>query len=238
MISKFGLIELRTANKKKSPYSIPIRHNEKQILFTFCNSPHHTVVRRLKRGRSAIFPHGSATSNVVRGGAAGGANISSVGKSRRRRQRDIGPLHGITVEERNLHTTRVFMQHGFPPVCSELPAPYSSRKEHRKTESCATKKEKRKKKKKVKNEAEERCEKGKNAYSFYWIQRRSRQDEVQKEQQRSVRSESKQQHSSTYSRAGHGISKETQFPGGNRDMYNVKLILNMTLIFAYVINWC
>jgi hypothetical protein len=170
MISKFGLIELRTANKKKSPYSIPIRHNEKQILFTFCNSPHHTVVRRLKRGRSAIFPHGSATSNVVRGGAAGGANISSVGKSRRRRQRDIGPLHGITVEERNLHTTRVFMQHGFPPVCSELPAPYSSRKEHRKTESCATKKEKRKKKKKVKNEAEERCEKGKNAFSFYWIQ--------------------------------------------------------------------
>ncbi len=141
MISKFGLIELRTANKKKSSQSIPIRHNKKQILFTFYNSPHHTVVCRLKRGRSAIFPHGTATGNVIRGGAAGGDNISSVGRRRRRRrQRDIGPLHGITVEERNLHTTRVCMQHGFPPLCSELPGPYSSRKEHRKTESCATEK--------------------------------------------------------------------------------------------------
>lgn len=53
----------------------------------------------------------------------------------------------------------------FSPTLLRAPGSLLLKKRTQKTESCATKK-----KKEVKNEAEERCEKAKNACSFYWIQ--------------------------------------------------------------------
>jgi hypothetical protein len=63
---------------------------------------------------------------------------------------------------------------------------------------------KEKEKKEVKNEAGERCDRGKNACSFYWSP-----------QPKEART---QQH--LFPRCAWNFSKETQFPSGNRDMYN------------------
>jgi hypothetical protein len=59
------------------------------------------------------------------------------------------------------------------------------------------------------------------------------------QQQRRVRSEGKNnKHSSTYSRAAHGISKETQFPSGNRDMYIMLANMKYDIFICLCHNWC